>query len=253
MSIPIHIFWHVYHGIKSSAHTVDIIERQWNQITNSGLLEECEKIHLCYLSEKDFPIAEIAHHPKVEITLCNPSGHEYETTSRLRKWVHDNQNLDANILYLHNRGATRHPAAPTHTWTKTMEKFMVRGWARCVEQLKNHETVGCALLVHTDSRLGDKYLENRNRNRDNNGLFSLSGKYIDNNKIGKLHYSGNIWWATSRFLKTRDNPSSDCRFGAGEDWILKKESPNDKRFSTVFQLPRDWNTYYKRIPQYVYA
>lgn len=252
MPRPIHIFWHVYYGVKSSEYSVDIIERQWNQITNSGLLEECEKVHLCYLSEKGFPIAKIAHHPKVELTLCNPSGHEYETTSRLREWVRDNQDIDANILYLHNRGATRHPQAPSHTWTKTMEKFVVRGWANCVEKLKSHETVGCALLVHAEHRLGDKDLPNRGRNRDNVGLFSLSGRYIDNNRVDKLHYSGNIWWATSRFLKTRDVPSSKCRYGAGEDWILRKESPNDKRFSTVFQLPRNWDTYSRRIPDHVY-
>ena len=252
MQMPrqIHIFWHVYHGSRSSGYTVEIIERQWNQITNSGLLEKCEKVHLCYLSEKGFPIAEIAAHPKVELTLCDPSGHEYETTSRLRKWVHDNQYIDADILYLHNRGATRRRESPSHTWTKTMEKFIVRGWENCVEQLKNHETVGCALQVHTEFRPGDKYLPNRDNSRDNVGLFSLSGKYINN--VGKLHYSGNMWWATSRFLKTRDVPSSSCRFGAGEDWILKKESPNDRRFSTVFQLPRNWDTYSRRIPDHVY-
>ena len=82
--IPIFIFWHIYIDENRLERGVSIIQRQYNKIKESGLLDRCEAIHIGYVSSITFPCENIINDPKVKIIIHKTSGYEGVTTNVLK-------------------------------------------------------------------------------------------------------------------------------------------------------------------------
>lgn len=105
---------------------------------------------------------------------------------------------DYPILYLHTKGLTR-GGYNVVTWRYFMEHFNITKWSNAVSQLsKGKDAYGVNLRDDTIEYFGNRY----------------------------LHYSGNIWWSKSSYIRTLD-PSfisvGDNRWHA-EFWLGQRGS-----------------------------
>jgi hypothetical protein len=195
--IPIYIFWHIYMDSSKVARGIDIVQRQFTKIKESGLLERCTAIYIGYVSEFDFPCTDILNHPKVKIVVRQNTGYEGVTTTFLKRFC-DNEKNESLILYIHNRGITHSPYSraywPSNDWTLMMEYFVIELWNKSIQLLTNKYTCGCELWSH------------EHRIRPNDFIF---------------HYSGNFWWSRSSYIKLLGYPDFFNRCTEGEDWILE--------------------------------
>tara|TARA_Y100000389_G_C17469750_1_gene529222 strand:+ start:1844 stop:4246 length:2403 start_codon:yes stop_codon:yes gene_type:complete len=193
------LFWHIYIDFEYPDVAIQIVQRQWNKIKESGLIERCLNLYIGYVGCVDFPIPEIIEHPRVEIIRRERYGFESVTTNELKR-ICDNKSEDIAILYFHNRGSTRRSSHPTQDWTIMLEEFTITRWMEAMELLKNYSTVGCELCPQPDRHVKDKVV---------------------------YHYSGNFWWARADYIKTLPYPKSRERFDECETWLLQSVSSED--------------------------
>jgi hypothetical protein len=191
--IPIYIFWHIFIDQKGLIRGKSIIERQFEKIKNSGLLDRCKAIYIGYVSTIDFPSEDIINNPKVKIIVKKDSGNEGVTTTVLKEFC-DNQNEESLIMYIHNRGMSQTENTPSEDWTLMMEYFVIERWVNSIKLLENKYTCGCELWKHTDR--------------------------IDSNDF-IFHYSGNFWWTRCSYIKLLSLPNLYNRYTESEDWILQ--------------------------------
>lgn len=78
--IPIYIFWHIYANKNLQERAKNIIERQFEKIKKSGLLDRCEQIFIGYVGDVDFPSEEILKNSKVRFFAREFTGGEGITT-----------------------------------------------------------------------------------------------------------------------------------------------------------------------------
>lgn len=89
-------------------------------------------------------------------------------------------------------------------WRRYLEHFTIDQWRTCVSELDSHDCVGAELCT---------------------------GGFLGGKQHSQLHYSGNFWWTTSKYIRTLDDifpfDSPDYVRFACEFWIGSK-SPNHK-------------------------
>jgi len=193
LNAPIYVFWHIFIDEKGLSRGKNIINRQFNKIQTSGLLDKCDTLYIGYVSSFDFPFEHIINHPKVKILIKKEKGCEGVTTTVLKEFC-DKQREESLILYIHNRGISREENSPSEDWTLMMEYFVIEKWKNSINLLKNKLTCGCEMWSHED------------RINYNDFIF---------------HYSGNFWWARSSYIKLLQYPTFYNRYTESEDWILQ--------------------------------
>lgn len=191
--IPIIVFWHIYIDENRLFRATNIIQRQFEKIKSSGLLDRCESVCIGYVSKIDFPFKNIIDHPKVKIIVKEDFGNEGVTTTSLKKFC-DNEEKESLIMYIHNRGMTHDENSPSDYWTFMMEYFVIERWQNSIKHLENKYTCGCELWDHEHRINPDDFI---------------------------FHYSGNFWWSRSSYIKLLQYPSFFNRNTESEDWILE--------------------------------
>jgi hypothetical protein len=193
LEVPIFIFWHIYICENRLLRGTNIINRQFEKLKNSGLLDRCDTIYIGYVSTLDFPCENIINHPKVKIIVQKDSGYEGVTTTSLKDFC-DNEKKESLIMYIHNRGISRDEDSPIDDWTFMMEHFIIEKWRSSITMLETKYTCGCELWAH------------QGRGDHNESIY---------------HYSGNFWWSRSSYIKLLQHPSCVNRFAESEDWVLQ--------------------------------
>ena len=183
--VPIYIFWHIFIDDKGLSRAEHIINRQFDKIKKSGLLDRCNAIYIGYASTIDFPLKHIITHPKVKIIAHKVSGNEGVTTTCLKQFC-DNKHTENLILYIHNRGMSHDEDSPSEDWTLMMEYFVVENWRTSIHVLKDKYTCGCEMWCFEST----------------------------------FHYSGNFWWSRSSYIKLLPFPSFHNRHTEAELWVL---------------------------------
>jgi hypothetical protein len=114
-----------------------------------------------------------------------PNNFKYEGNTLKRLYDHANTlTSNAHILYAHSKGASRpitdtakFPEKGRYDWRQMMNYFCIERYEDCFQKLDECDAVGCR----------------------------LAGRPV-------RHFSGNYWWANSDYIKTLQDPSSDCRY-----------------------------------------
>ena len=183
---------------------LDILKELLDKIVSSTLDTVLEKIRISILG----PISKstldniLKYNPKIEIIYTNNNIklYEYPTLKLIHQFSIEHD--DCNILYIHTKGASKPHVKGEVSWRHYMSYFTLEKYKECLHILDNgYDTVGCDLKTGS-------------------------------NKFKYLHYAGNFWWATSKYLgKKLPDPqqfvtqqyyfreSKIYRFHA-EEWIM---------------------------------
>ena len=97
LNAPIYVFWHIFIDGKGLSRGKNIINRQFNKIQTSGLLDKCDTLYIGYVSSFDFPFEHIINHPKVKILIKKEKGCEGVTTTVLKEFC-DKQREESLIF-----------------------------------------------------------------------------------------------------------------------------------------------------------
>ncbi len=160
----IHVFIHVC----TLNHWQAILERQLMRLKSSGLYDACTSISLGVLGKGDVaPYKNI--YPKLQILFQNPDTALYERPTLLK--LHElsvSNPAHATVLYLHTKGITRGANSEyIADWVNLMEYFVIDRWKDCILALQEHDVCG-----------------------------------VNWRNVPLLHFSGNFWWATTRYAAT---------------------------------------------------
>ena len=200
---PILIYWHVYTDGKEN-RSQEVIDRQYALMRDSGLLQAASELRIGYVGSA--PLV-LPSWNKTRVVAHAATGVECVTTSAM--WT-DMQKLPANelalLLYIHTRGvthtATEAAFAPNEGWTAMMEEVNVRRWR-----------VPAALLD----------------NPAETGVFTAGADkcYMGDPKTFGWLYPGNMWWASSAYIRGLMDPLQFSAIRGGnpyymcsEQWIL---------------------------------
>ena len=207
LSNELYIFWHIFVDPNKFERCLSIINRQYEKIKSSGLLERCTYIYIGYVSIIPFPLSDILNNKKIKIIVHYKQGFEGVTTTVLKRFCDERINDKFAILYIHNRGSTRNPDSPSEDWTLMMEFFCIENWKKGLLMLNNKLTAGCEMFPH-EARI----------KKNNFGMMRNVSSIKQNNSM--YHYSGNFWWARSDYIRLLKYPSFENRYSESEDWIL---------------------------------
>lgn len=189
-----HIFYHMF----CVNDCIDIFTTAFDKIKQSGLYSKTKTIHLHVNgNEEDISlnILQLPKDPKIQIIKHTTNIHgEGNTIVALTNFCLNN---DCNVLYLHTKGVTRpdHLRKYTNAWKNYMEFFMIEKFDECICRLPFHHTVGVEYL-----------------------------------KLPYKHYSGNFWWATSEYIKSKYKQCNEVSITNFADryecefWLLKDSS-----------------------------
>jgi hypothetical protein len=192
-TIPVYLYWHIYMNKQDIKRGIQIIKRQFDKITKSGLIDRVSAVNICFVGDVPFPCEDILNHPKVKIIAKIQKGYEGITTHCIKRAC-DTQDHDSLIVYLHNRGMSHPSDDPSEDWTLMMEYFVIERWKQSIQVLKNKYTAGCEMWAH---------------------------KHREDASINVYHYSGNFWWSRSEYIKKNKYPKMGNRYMESEDWILQ--------------------------------
>ena len=139
-----------------------ITDEIFNNIFTSGLINDVEKIYVSIVGEGEVILP---NNDKISITYRNNSLEvfEFPTLELVKDFCKNNDHY--NVLYLHTKGVS-HDTQSTSDWRKYMTYFNVYKYQDCLNILKEYDTCGVNLI---------------------DGPFK--------------HYSGNFWWAKSKYIK----------------------------------------------------
>ena len=198
--------------------SIDILDK----IIDCGLYEEIDELRLFVYGAKVNTNHITKNFPKKygsKIKVCfsteNISLREVNTLDILSE---DAKKEDFYALYLHSKGATSwnfepETIAPMDSWLEYMLYFNVLNWKKCLDLLKEgFSTVGVNLKKQTQD-----------------------GKY-------GTHYSGNIWWSSSKHIKNLELPSQLGLYGTrldAENWICSGDSNSISLWETDLNLYRE--------------
>ncbi len=170
----------------------EVFANLMSEIRASGLYEDVKEIR-CGIVGRYAPTA-LFDDPKIVIAGHSKNLKLYET-STLNLLREHARHADFNVLYLHTKGVSHVPDTPRYAhvldWVRYLCHFTIHRHATCREELRTHDAVGVNLqgAAHNDS----------------------------------LHYSGNFWWATSRYIRTLD-ACVQSSHNAPEFWLTERRT-----------------------------
>ena len=156
----------LFYHVAGMGNYQDVTEEIFNTVTSSGLKEQASKIVVSFVGDKaDFIKLKTPVEGAEMVYSGSISNYEYPTIKLLQQ--HCKKNPDDIVLYCHSKGVSEPDNIQKKYWRRAMVKFVIADWEKCVEYLKEVETVGY-------------------------------------NWVGN-HYSGNFWWAkASAINKSKD-------------------------------------------------
>ena len=177
----------------------DVLNQLYYEIKSSGLHDDVERIKcniLCKPETKEdvemyFSELLLAD-AKLELLgiTCDISLYEIPTINLLHKHAVETEDDDGfNVLYLHTKGVTR-TNVNVADWIKYLIYFNINKYKTCIDQLSDHDAVGVNLM-----------------------------------SAPALHYSGNFWWARSKYLKNL-NRCEYTHYNSPEFWLTEKKNGN---------------------------
>jgi hypothetical protein len=142
----------------------------WNQIIASGLYDEATEIRCTVLNDSAVLIEDdIFNDPKLKIIHIGYS-YEYERPTLLH--MHDSakhDKEDTRYFYFYLKGINWKQESFVLDFTNTCLHYNLRNWKDAVSKLQSYDLYGC--------------------------------NYYPANNIYSLHYSGNLFWTKSSYLK----------------------------------------------------
>jgi hypothetical protein len=194
---PMVIFYHIYCYDHQYNKWQSTVQDQIQKINDSGLYDVCDSMFVRIIgNNENFEIFQnfIKNMKKIQI-LCADNNNDREATTL--KAVHSySQKNDANILYIHTKGVTtgnnrreKYTIKANH-WRNLMEYFTIERWKQCIEVL-NDGYDACGVLWRIEPFFG-----------------LISG-----------HFSGNFWWATTKYIATLPKIEDKTHRGYHEFWI----------------------------------
>lgn len=195
---PLNIFYHFL----CINDCLERFKKTFNKIKSSGLLEECENIHISIngIENLDFYEKELSIHDKIKTYKFNQNFHGEMNTLNLL-WDFS-QNNDSYLMYLYGKGITHvnkndpnFNIEAIESWKDYMEYFNIIRYKDCLEKLKEYDTCGVD--------------------------YSEWGQ-------GGWHYAGNFWWADSEYIRRLPKMNVKTRY--------RKTVTDDERWFCEFWL-----------------
>lgn len=140
----------------------EIVNEQIQKISGSGLYERTDRLFVVLLGEN--PEEFPFRMGKIEVAYSSPNLSEFEFPTLQRLWEFCQSN-DGLIYYLHTKGVSRDTES-TQAWRRYMEHFIIERHERCIKELETNDICG-----------------------------------VDWFDKPWPHFSGNFWWATSRYVR----------------------------------------------------
>ncbi len=173
----------------------DRFEKTYSKIKTSGLIDLTAMIFVnCVGDEKENGVEFLKQYEKV---IPSTGDCDTDESSTLIKLWEICQIYDSNVLYLHSKGVTKPENINIQSWVDLMEYFAIEDFEKCFKALTMYDTCGVNLSFQP-----------------------------------MKHYSGNFWWANSKYIRTRDkfdvSKSSliDDRRWYCEFWLLDSNNVN---------------------------
>lgn len=129
----------------------------------SNLINQVSSINLCIVGQGDLIIRE---NGKIKIYQDSDISSGEFFTLDLLKTFSDSVEQNHKILYLHTKGVTTPDNPCIDDWRKYMTYFNINQYEKCLYSLNQYDSCGVDLVNDPT-----------------------------------LHYSGNIWWANSSYIK----------------------------------------------------
>jgi hypothetical protein len=199
--MPIYVFWHV----ATMGNWREVVEEQADLLRSSGLADVCSGINIVKIGPEPW----VAPHGMQIIQQVSAlKYYEYPTLNLLHKHAQSNNAL---YLYMHTKGVSktiddwdRHEDFYLNScnlksysqlfnnekqWREYMQYFMIENYKVCIKGIAGNDVVGVSWR-ETPFR----------------------------------HAPGNFWWATSKYIRTLDDPYATVKCyrdkrGGAEAWI----------------------------------
>ena len=153
----------IYFHIATIGKYQDIFDEIYSQIIESNLINQVGSINLCIVGQGDLMIRE---NDKIKIYQDSDISSGEFFTLDLLKTFSDSVEKNHKILYLHTKGVTTPDNPCIEDWRKYMTYFNINQYEKCLYSLNQYDSCGVDLVNDPT-----------------------------------LHYSGNIWWANSSYIK----------------------------------------------------
>ena len=153
----------IYFHIATIGKYQDIFDEIYSQIIESNLINQVGSINLCIVGQGDLMIQE---NDKIKIYQDSDISSGEFFTLDLLKTFSDSVVQNHKILYLHTKGVTTPDNPCIDDWRKYMTYFNINQYEKCLYSLNQYDSCGVDLVNDPT-----------------------------------LHYSGNIWWANSSYIK----------------------------------------------------
>jgi hypothetical protein len=153
----------IYFHIATIGKYQDIFDEIYSQIIESNLINQVGSINLCIVGQGDLIIQE---NDKIKIYQDSDISSGEFFTLDLLKTFSDSVEQNHKILYLHTKGVTTPDNPCIEDWRKYMTYFNINQYEKCLYSLNQYDSCGVDLVNDPT-----------------------------------LHYSGNIWWANSSYIK----------------------------------------------------
>ena len=153
----------IYFHIATIGKYQDIFDEIYSQIIESNLINKVGSINLCIVGQGDLIIRE---NDKIKIYQDSDISSGEFFTLDLLKTFSDSVEQNHKILYLHTKGVTTPDNPCIDDWRKYMTYFNINQYEKCLYSLNQYDSCGVDLVNDPT-----------------------------------LHYSGNIWWANSSYIK----------------------------------------------------
>jgi hypothetical protein len=153
----------IYFHIATIGKYQDIFDEIYSQIIESNLINQVGSINLCIVGQGDLMIQE---NDKIKIYQDSDISSGEFFTLDLLKTFSDSVEKNHKILYLHTKGVTTPDNSCIEDWRKYMTFFNINQYEKCLYSLNQYDSCGVDLVNDPT-----------------------------------LHYSGNIWWANSSYIK----------------------------------------------------
>ena len=218
--MKIEVFYHIC--VKSGSEPLNIIEEQLSTIRNSELYEKLDRINCCLVGDDQMNFMHLfqkipRYGDKFKIAKTGFKDTSYERFTL--NYMKDNIVEDGYYLYLHSKGVTKATNENIKDWRRCMEYFLIKKGNRCLDKLnEGYDTVG--IMKHPWAP--------------------------------HLHYSGNFWWASGKYLKKLFVEKQIPSDYTGPEMFVLSNNPKLYDFFPIHLKNPEWNGYYHRLPESVY-
>ncbi|NDB29339.1 glycosyltransferase, partial [archaeon] len=157
-----------------------LFQEQMNSLVVSGLYQVASFIHIGVNGNDPIPM----ELEKFKVVYNQNQILEADTLKSLYDFCKTNP--DYRVLYFHTKGSTQESTKNRFNvdkWRLYLEYFNIHQWKKCIQKLKEYDTVGTEYSYETG-------LINQNT-----GIT----EWEDN-----PHYAGNYWWANARYINSLD-------------------------------------------------